>query len=82
VARFISDVTELVRTVLRNPDIELDESTRFEELPGWDSMHLVSVVVEAEVRFGLMFEAHEVEPLLTAGDLCQLIADRLALARA
>jgi len=78
----MSEVTELVRTVLRNPDIELDPSTRFDDLAGWDSMHLVSVVVEAEVRFGLLFEAHEVEPLLTAGDLCALIHERLVLAQA
>jgi acyl carrier protein len=78
----IAELTDLVRRVLRNPDIELDESTRFEDLAAWDSMDLISVVVEVEVRFDVLFDVEEVETLLTAGDLLRLIAGKQVLARA
>jgi acyl carrier protein len=77
----LSELTGLMRTVLRNAEIELNESTRFEDLPAWDSTRLVSVVVEAEVRFDMVFECDEIEALHTAGDLLRLIGGRRALAR-
>ena len=78
----LAELTHLVRAVLRNPDVELAESTRFEDLPCWDSMYLVSVVVEAECHFDVVFEPHEMEALITAGDLLRAIAGKRILAQA
>ncbi len=78
----LTELTNVVRGVLRNADIELDAQTRFEDLPAWDSLNLISVVVEAECRFGLLFQPEEIEALNTAGDLLRMIASKQALASA
>jgi acyl carrier protein len=78
----LTELTDVVRGVLRNADIELDARTRFEDLPTWDSMNLISVVVEAECRFGLLFQPEEIEALYTVGDLLRMIASKQAMASA
>ena len=75
----LAELTGIVRAVLRNPDLELEESTPFEDLPCWDSMYLVSVVVEAECHFGIVFEPYEMETLITAGQLLRMIAGKRML---
>jgi acyl carrier protein len=56
--------------------------TRFDDVTGWDSMDLVSVVVEVECRFDLQFELVEIDRLITIGDLLHMIEAKQALATA
>ncbi|WP_428483481.1 acyl carrier protein [Rhodopila sp.] len=81
-AAHLAELTDIVRGVLRNADVELVADSRFQDLPAWDSMDLVAVVVEAECRFGLLFEPEEIEALHTAADLLQAIVDKRALGSA
>lgn len=74
----LAKLAEIVRDELRNADIELTPNTRFEDLPGRDSMHLIAVVVEVETWFGLMFEPVEIEAVHTADDLLRMIACKQA----
>jgi len=78
----LADITSAIRTVLRDNTIEIDEDARFEDLDGWDSMDLVSVVVEVECRFDLQFELFEIDRLETVGDLIQMAEAKQALAAA
>ena len=78
----LTELAGLVRTVLHNPEIDLETSTRFEDLPAWDSMDLISLIVEAECRFDVLFETDEIDRLNTVGDLLRMIARKRALARA
>jgi acyl carrier protein len=71
-----------VREVLRDSDLQLDAATCFDDLVGWDSMDLVTVVVEIECRFDLQFELAEIDRLATAGDLARMIEAKQALAAA
>ena len=76
----LASITDIVRGVLRDADIELSSATRFDHLSEWDSMHLIAVVVEIESRFNLLFELDEIETLHTIGDLLRLMAHKRALA--
>ena len=75
----LAELTDLVRAVLRNPDIELQERTRFDDLPAWDSMHLVGLVVEAECRYGVLFEPDEVDTVATPADMIRLIDGKVRI---
>jgi acyl carrier protein len=75
----IADLRAIVRDVMRDADVEISTGTRFEDLPNWDSMHLIGVVVEAECRFGLRFEPEEIESLHTAADLLRAIRAKQAV---
>ena len=71
-----------MRGVLRDADLELVPTSRFEDIPGWDSMHLIAVVVEIECRFGLVFDLEEIETLHDVGNLLRLTACKRATASA
>jgi acyl carrier protein len=78
----LPEITAILREILRDNELELAPVTRFDDLTGWDSMDLVTVVVEVECRFDVQFELAEIDRLVTVGDLlCMLVAKR-ALAAA
>jgi acyl carrier protein len=76
----LPEITSILREVLRDNDLELTPTTRFDDVAGWDSMDLVTVVVEIECRFDLLFELAEIDRLTTVGDLLRMIAAKQALA--
>jgi acyl carrier protein len=74
----LSEISSIVREVLHDSDIELAPSTCFGDLPDWDSMDLVTVVVEMECRFDVQFELMEIERVATVGDLIHMIVAKQA----
>jgi acyl carrier protein len=78
----ITELTAIVRGVLRDPELEVTPATRFDDMTGWEAMDMVAVVVEAECRFGLLFELPEIDRLTTVGDLLRMIEAKQARAAA
>jgi len=69
----LDELTDIFRTVLDDPELIITEQTSGDDLPGWDSMTHIALIVEAECRFGISFAATEIEPLRNIGDLLRLI---------
>ncbi len=78
----LSEITAIIRDMLRDDQLELGVASRFDELPGWDAMDLIAVVVEIECRLNLQFELAEIDRLGTIGDLLAMIKAKQALASA
>ena len=81
-AAALAEIRAIVRDILRDNTTELEPTTRFDDVAGWDSMDLVTVVVEIECRFGLQFELIEIDRLSTVEDLLRMIATKQAIAAA
>lgn len=71
-------LTGVFRKVLDNPEITLTPDTTADDIEGWDSLNHVLIVVEVERRFGIKFQAAEMEELKNVGELAELIEARLA----
>jgi acyl carrier protein len=69
----LAGVTEIFRAVFNDPDLELTPRSTSDEVPGWDSMTHISLIVEAECRFGILFQPAEIESLHTVGELVRAI---------
>lgn len=78
----LPEINVILREVLRDKDLELAPAMRFDDLTGWDEMDLVSVVVEVECRFDVVFALPEIERLSTVADLLRMIKAKRALAAA
>jgi len=78
----LSEIASIVRDLLCDSQIEVVSGTRFEDLNGWDSMDLVSVVVEVECRFDLQFDWLEIDRLTMVGDLVRMIVAKQGLVAA
>jgi len=62
-------------------DWELTDSTVAADVPGWDSLNHVNVVLAVEKRFGVHFRNLEVLRLKNVGDLQRLVDSTLARQR-
>jgi acyl carrier protein len=78
----LAEIREIVRGLLREGDTDIAPETRFDEIRGWDSMDVVTLVVEVECRFDVLFELAEIDRLWTVGDLIEMIEAKQALAAA
>ena len=65
----IEDVRELLAGVVGREVPPLTPGTPFEALPGWDSVVHLSILMEAEWRFGLSLTAAQMIGMKTVGDL-------------
>ena len=77
----LSDLTAILREVLDDPALVLTAATSAADIPGWDSMAHIALVVEVECRFGIQFQAAEIEALRQVGDLVALIEAKRAACR-
>ncbi len=69
----LAEVTAILRDVLDDPHIDLTPDTVAADVPGWDSMAHIALVVETECRFGITFQTAEIEGLHRVGDLVRLV---------
>ena len=47
---------------------EIDETTAYESIPGWDSVNHLRLVMEAEHAFGVRYPLERIPRLLTLAD--------------
>lgn len=78
----LQEVTAIVREIAQDPAIDLTRTSRLDDIAGIDSMDMVSIAVEAECRFGIMFDLEDIERLVTVDDLLRLIATKRMVATA
>jgi len=70
-------ISDKLKSIIRHEfdaeDIELNERTTANEVPGWDSFSHISIIHQVEKQFGIRFKALEVMGLRNLGDLQELI---------
>jgi acyl carrier protein len=72
-AAILSGLTDLFREILDDDRLVLTADTSAADVPGWDSMNHITIVVEAERRFGVKFRTSEIEELHNVGEFVALI---------
>jgi acyl carrier protein len=73
-------LNDVFRQVLDDDSISLRPETTAEDVDGWDSMNHIFIVVEIEKRFGVKFQAAEMEELKNVGELAVLVHEKLGAA--
>lgn len=71
-------LTEIFRTILEKPSLELVDTLTAPQVPGWDSFNHVNLVMEVEEEFGVRFSTEEIASLANVGEFKKLIASKLA----
>ncbi len=66
-------LTDIFRTVLDDDTLVLQPETTAADIPAWDSMNHITIVVEAERHFGIKVRTAEIESLRNVGDFVALI---------
>jgi acyl carrier protein len=71
-------LNQVFRQVLEDDAIALTPAMTAEDVDGWDSMNHIFIVVELEKRFGVKFQAAEMEEMRNVGELAALVRQKLA----
>lgn len=69
----LTELADIIRSLVRDPNLELSEASTPDDVPGWDSMTHIALIVEAECRFGVRFHTAEIEELRSIGELIRHI---------
>lgn len=73
-ARVLDELTDLLRDVFVSPDLVLTPATSAADVPDWDSMKQIEIILAVEERYGVRFTAREVDAMRSIGDLVDAIA--------
>jgi acyl carrier protein len=73
------ELTVIFRESLDNDSLTLTEATTANNVPGWDSITHVLIVVAVEKKFRIKFTAGEIQRLQNVGGLAALIRSKQAL---
>lgn len=65
----LSLLSRILRDLLADESIELNDQTKREDVPGWDSFVYVNFIVSIEMELGIKFSVADVESFMTVGDI-------------
>lgn len=63
----------IIRELQLNNEIELNDHTTANDVPGWDSLKHINIIVAVENFFNIKFKGLEILRIKNLGDLQQLI---------
>ena len=69
-------VSDIVRKILKRPELPLDGRTVAADVPGWDSFVMIEIIMEIEARFDISFETWDIDNLRNLGDLVLRVEDK------
>jgi len=67
-------LNEVFRSVFDDPDLTVSLATTAKDVPGWDSIVHITLVIEIEREFNMKFQMSEIEKLRNVGDLVAILA--------
>ena len=65
----IEELLPIFEEVLENENIELSESTVAADIPEWDSLNHIYLVVAIEKKFKIKFTTHQIQSWQCVGDM-------------
>ena len=66
-------VLRILRGVLQRPDLAFDRTLRAADVPGWDSIRMVDILLDLEDAFGIRLPVRIMSELRTVGDLADAV---------
>lgn len=76
--RIFEDVSRIVAETLDLEDLVLDPNMSAADIPGWDSLSNVQIMVAVERAFGVRFHTGDIASMVNLGELVARVASRVA----
>lgn len=73
--RVVNAITPIFRSVFDDPNLVLTAELTANDVPLWDSLNHIVLVVELETLTGLTFSTEQLAGLANVGDFVTLIAN-------
>lgn len=75
-AAVLERVANIIRTGVKRPDEVISERTTARDVPGWDSLAHINVIVAVESEFALKLKSSEVARVQDVAGLIDIILER------
>lgn len=72
-----SELTNIFRDIFEDDNLVVGRETTAADVPGWDSLQHVSLILRVESRFGIRLSSSEVADMKSVGDLIDIVERRL-----
>jgi acyl carrier protein len=69
VSKTINDLIPIFRDVLEDDSIAVEESSTARDVPGWDSLNHIYIVVAIEKKFKVKFTSSQIQGWKCVGDI-------------
>ena len=69
-------LTEIFRDVFDDESIVVSSQLTASDVPGWDSLTNIRLILTVEKTFGIQFSASEIGKLQNVGDLVSLVRSK------
>lgn len=73
----LASITDIMRDVFDDDDLEISLETTAEEVEDWDSLSHIRLIVAVERKFGFKFKNSEIEALKNVGELVNLVETKV-----
>jgi acyl carrier protein len=73
----LAGLERIIREVFVAPDVEVSRDTTADDVPGWDSLGHVRLLLTVEKFFAIKFPPLEARTLKNVGELADLVARKL-----
>lgn len=70
-------IQDLLRDLLNLPALEVDFDTTARDVPGWDSLAHINIVVAVEQEFEIKFALAELQSLQNIGEMVELVESKI-----
>jgi len=67
----------IFRNILRAPELDLALELSPTQIPSWDSLNHLSLIISIESEFNIRFSTEEIIQIKSVKDFCQIIANNL-----
>ncbi len=64
---------QVFREVFENPGLSITDKTTAADIPEWDSLAHINLIIALESSFGFQFTSEEVTSMANVGDLFKLL---------
>jgi acyl carrier protein len=71
-------ITSAMASVLGRPGLELTDATRASDVPGWDSLNHLKLLVALEEKYNIRFEDFDLQDPRNFGEFLNLVQSRIS----
>ena len=75
--QIFAGLTEIFHEAFGDETIVLHNDTTATDVPGWDSIKMVAIILAVEAHFSVRLRAREIDQLKSVGDFVRLIHSKL-----
>lgn len=77
----LSTMTAVFRRVFDDESIKLADEITAQDIPGWDSLTHINLIIEIEDEFGLKFTVDDIAGLKNVGEMVAMVERKLTAKR-